>query len=114
MVLNRTELDDYVLGREPGPGVSPSRCAHVSAASHSRTRIGPNLYLRGDGVYVAGLTVNGKWTMKRLTARTKREVESAARQATCGSGFCYLFERARHADELRADIAGSDYAGLLR
>ena len=45
----------------------------MSAASHSRTGAGRNLYLRGDGVYVAGLTIDGKWTTKRLTARTKRE-----------------------------------------
>lgn len=45
------------------------------AASQSRLRVAPNLYQRGDGRFVAGLTVEGRWTMKTLTARTKREAK---------------------------------------
>jgi hypothetical protein len=45
------------------------------AASHTRVRVAPNLYQRGDGRFVAGLTIAGKWSMKRLTARTKREAK---------------------------------------
>jgi integrase len=45
------------------------------AASHKRVRVAPNLYQRGDGRYVAGLTVDGRWTMKTLGARTKREAK---------------------------------------
>ena len=47
----------------------------LMAASHQRVRVAPNLYRRGDGVYVAGLTVAGRWTMKTLAARTKREAK---------------------------------------
>lgn len=43
------------------------------AKSHRRRRVGPNLYQRGDGVFLAGLTIAGKWSMKRLSARTKTE-----------------------------------------
>lgn len=45
------------------------------AASHTRVRVAPNLYQRGDGRFVAGLTVGGRWTMKTLIARTKREAK---------------------------------------
>jgi integrase len=45
------------------------------AASQTRVRVAPNLYQRGDGRFVAGLTVDGRWTMKTLTARTKREAK---------------------------------------
>jgi integrase len=45
------------------------------AASQTRVRVAPNLYQRGDGRFVAGLTVAGRWTMKTLTARTKREAK---------------------------------------
>ena len=47
----------------------------MASASHSRVRIAPNLYQRGDGVFVAGLTIDGKWTMKTLEARTKTEAK---------------------------------------
>ena len=43
------------------------------AASHTRTRVAPNLYRRGDGRFVAGLTIEGRWCMRTLAARTKRE-----------------------------------------
>jgi hypothetical protein len=43
------------------------------ASTRSRKRVGPNLYLRGDGKYVAGLSIAGRWTMQTLSARTKRE-----------------------------------------
>jgi len=42
------------------------------AASHTRTRVAPNLYQRGDGRFVAGVTIDGKWCMPTLAARTKR------------------------------------------
>lgn len=53
------------------------------APSHTRVRVAPNLYQRGDGRFVAGFTVNGSWRMKTLAARTKREArfELAALQA---------------------------------
>jgi hypothetical protein len=41
------------------------------AASHTRVRVAPNLYQRGDGRYVAGLSIEGRWTMETLRARTK-------------------------------------------
>jgi hypothetical protein len=47
----------------------------AAAASHSRVRVAPNLYQRGDGVFVAGLSIEGKWTMKTLDARTKTEAK---------------------------------------
>jgi hypothetical protein len=30
------------------------------AASHTRARVAPNLYRRGDGRFVAGLTIEGR------------------------------------------------------
>jgi integrase len=47
----------------------------MATASHSRIRVAPNLYQRGDGVFVAGLSIEGKWTMKTLDARTKTEAK---------------------------------------
>jgi integrase len=47
----------------------------MAVASHSRVRVAPNLYQRGDGVFVAGLSIDGKWTMKTLDARTKTEAK---------------------------------------
>lgn len=58
----------------------------MAAASQSRVRVAPNLYQRGDGVYVAGLTIDGRWTMPKLKARTKRQakLELAALQLAAG------------------------------
>jgi integrase len=45
----------------------------MAAASQTRKRVAPNLYQRGDGRYVAGLTIDGRWQMKTLRAGTFRE-----------------------------------------
>ena len=45
------------------------------AKSHSRVRVAPNLYQRGDGKFLVGLTLSGKWTMKVIAARTKTEAK---------------------------------------
>jgi hypothetical protein len=45
------------------------------ALSHTRVRVAPNLYQRGDGRFVAGFTLAGTWRMKTLAARTKREAK---------------------------------------
>ena len=54
------------------------------AASHTRVRVAPNLYQRGDGVFVAGLTVEGRWTMK--TARRAHETRGQARAGRPADG----------------------------
>jgi len=75
------------------------------APSHTRVRVAPNLYQRGDGRFVAGFTVEGSWRMKTLPARTKREakLELAALQAglrEAGSGS----ERAPSVSEVAVEF----------
>ncbi len=43
------------------------------AASHTRTWVAPNLYQRGDGRFVAGFSVAGRWRMRTLQATGLRE-----------------------------------------
>jgi hypothetical protein len=45
------------------------------AASSTRTWVAPNLYQRGDGRFVAGFSVAGRWRMRTLTATNLREAQ---------------------------------------